>query len=203
MLGATAFLLYALMMANYVHATSLFLTDLGANMLPFAMVASAVFVLIFSLLSSVITIRFASHQIFFGMMLFLLLNFLILTFLPGGTAVHAFYFMVLAVILANVQEILMLNFASSMLTPLQAKSFLPTIIGYMSVGAIVGAVFALPYQEFHEATGIGYLPIVGLMLMMILLWSWQVIVDVLRWLKYCWRPERMFMFPIISDLMQL
>ncbi len=169
LLSATAFLLYALVMANYIHAASLFLTFLGPEKLPYALVASASFILLFSFLSSVISIRFASHQMFFGMMAFIFLNFLVLTFVTTGTAVHVFYFMILSLILANVQEILMLNFANSMLTPLQAKSFLPTVISYMSIGAITGAFFALPYQEIHEALGIGYLPMTGLLILMLLI----------------------------------
>lgn len=169
LLSATAFVLYALVMANYIHAASLFLSFLGPENLPFALVASAVFILIFSFLSSVISIRFASHQMFFGVILFIFLNFFVLTFLTTGTFVHIFYFMVLSVILGNVQEILMLNFADSMLTPLQAKSYLPTVISYMSIGAITGAFFALPYQEIHEAVGIGYLPMIGLLILMLMI----------------------------------
>lgn len=169
LLSATAFLLYAIVMANYVHAASLFLTALGAETLPFALFASAIFVLFFSLLSSILSIRFAPHQTFLGVIFFIFLNFFILTFVTKGTMVHVFYFMVLSTIISNVQEILLLNFTNSMLTPLQAKSFLPKIISYMSMGAIFGALFARPYQEIHEAIGIGFLPMITLLVLILLI----------------------------------
>ncbi len=169
LLNSTAFILYAMVMANYIHAASLFLTDLGPEVLPYALVSSALFILLFSLFSSVVAARFAAHQIFFGVLFFILINFLILIFVTRGTTVHVFYFMVLSGILINIEEIVLTNFANSMLTPLQAKSFLPKMFGYMSIGAIVGALFALPYQKLHESAGIGYIPMIVLLILLLLI----------------------------------
>lgn len=168
LLSAIAFSLNVLIILNYIHALSLFLNDLGPNMLPWALIIVSLLVIVHSLISAMLSDRYSSNKIFSGVLIFFFFNFLLLTFLPEGFLVHVFYFMVLTSFMIYLQEMLISNYANSILTPLQAKSYLPNVYGFINIGVIVGSLFAVPYQEFHEAVGIGWPPMIGVLLVWLL-----------------------------------
>ena len=162
LLSAIAFSLYAFVTFNYVHAASLFLTDLGAGVLPFSYIAAGLIMLINSTVTSALSSRFSPDKITKGLIMFFILNFVVLSFLPAGAFAHTFYFMVIVLAAMNLEEVILNHFSNSMLTPLQAKSYMPTIYGFMSIGVILSSLLVVPYQELHEATGIGIIPAISL-----------------------------------------
>lgn len=164
LLYSIAFILYALTAANFVHALSLFLGDLGPNMLPYQFVVVSLLIIFYSLLSSYLSPRLKSHQIFTATLTFFLVNYLLLTFLPLGTFAHTFYFLVIANFMFFLEELSIMHFLTSLMTPLQAKRMLPVIFGFTNIGWIVGALFAPQYQYLHEIVGIGTIPVGALLL---------------------------------------
>jgi HEAT repeat protein len=173
LLSAIAFLFYATAMLNYIDAVSLFLSQLGAAKLPIALVIISLLVLLNSIISSSIATRIKSDKIFSGVLIFFLINFLVLVFVPQGTSFFMFYYFVLAGFMIYLQEISLINYSNSLLTPLQAKSYLPLIYSFMSMGVIVGAIFAEPYSRFQSNIGVGWLQMaqVGILLGLVLMTS--------------------------------
>ena len=159
LLYSIAFILYGLTAANFVHALSLFLGDLGPNVLPYQFVAVSLLIIAYSLLSSYLTPRLQSNRIFSGTLLFFILNYALLMFLPLGSFAHTFYFLVIANFMFFLEELSIMHFLNSLMTPLQAKRALPVIFGFSNLGWIVGALFAPQYQHIHELFGIGTIPI--------------------------------------------
>lgn len=66
------------------------------------------------------------------------------------------------------EELSIMHFLNSLMTPLQAKRTLPVIFGFSNFGWIVGALFAPQYQHVHEILGIGTIPIGILLVTMVL-----------------------------------
>lgn len=168
LLSSIAFSIYALTVMNYIHSVSLYLSVLGANSLPYALIVVAILVIIYSLVSAALSGKYMSDRIFYGIMFFFVVNYFFLTFITPGLVPHVFYFFVIAAFMLYMQEVALTHYASSLLTPLQAKSYLPLIYSFMSFGVIVGSIISIPYQELHEAVGIGWLPMVGLLLIMLI-----------------------------------
>lgn len=168
---ATATTLYAITMATYIHALSNFLTELGAEMLPYMLIAVALFVMVHALSNAVLSARFRSYKIFAGTILFFMANYGLLQLFQAGTPEHTFYFAVIAGLMLWLQELTVTHFINSLVTPLQAKSYLPLAYSFMSAGMVAGALFALPYQEVHEALGIGSIPLGVLLVILGLIWG--------------------------------
>lgn len=181
LLSVISFSIYSLTVVNYIHSVSLYLDVLGAGALPFALIVVAVLVIIYSVISSALSNRLTSDKIFYGILIFFVLNYFALTFFMPGEISHVFYFFVIAAFMIYMQEVALTHYANSILTPLQAKSYMPLIYSFMSLGVIVGSLLAEPYQILHEQIGIGWLPLVAtiFILLVVTLTSWVFKRDIL------------------------
>jgi HEAT repeat protein len=168
LLSAIAFILYMLTMISVIDATSLFLSELGASKYPIALVIISVLVILNSVISSVISSRVMPDKLFAGVLLFFFVNFFILSFIPTGNSLHLFYYTILTGFMIYLQEIALINYTNSLLTPLQAKSYLPLIYSFMSVGVIVGALLAEPYSHLPDDLKISWLPMLQLAILVII-----------------------------------
>ncbi|MBD3328117.1 hypothetical protein GF340_02315 [Candidatus Peregrinibacteria bacterium] len=164
-----AFGIYFLTAATYIHALSIFLDDLGAEYLPLVFATVSIFIIGTTVVNAYFSTKHAAYKIFAGLIIFFIANFLVLSFMKSGTVAHTFYFLLIANLLFFLQELMVLHFAGSVLTTLQAKRNLPIIFGLMNTGVIAGALLAEPFSEIHESVGIGLIPIAVLIVVLSLI----------------------------------
>lgn len=168
-MGALALLLGLVTMANFIHALGIFLSDLGPEYLPLSIVSVSALVLAHSLLNVVAAQQVKADKIFTAAILFFIINYTALFYLPIASFWHSFYFFVIAFFVMWLHEGLLTQFTSSVFTPLQSKRYLPFVFGFMNLGLVLGALFAEPYKTLHELAGIGTLPIAGFGLVLVLI----------------------------------
>ena len=168
-MGALAFFLGFVAMANFIHALGIFLLELGPEHLPFSIVAVSGLVLLHQVTNALAAEKMKADKIFAAAILFVIANYVALMFLQIGEFAHSFYFFVIAFLTMWLHEGLLTQFTSSIFTPLQSKRYLPFVLGFMNLGLVLGALFAEQYKVVHEFLGIGTLAIAGLFVVLILI----------------------------------
>lgn len=171
LLCMVTFVSYFLAISLYVQGVSMFLDTLGAENLPYAIVASSFFIILYSLFNSYLSSRFNASRIFM-IGLFLMISFFALTYgLSFNFIFQVIVFYLVVDFFYNFLDTALLNFAASLVTPLQAKNVLPIISGFNSLGLILGSYFAVQFQIFHENMGLGTIPIFLLIIVLLLVFA--------------------------------
>lgn len=165
-------LMVTVVVATYIDALSRFLSHLGPQYLPLVLISVAFVMILNSFAGSALSEKFPPNKIFFGIIFFFFINYavLFLAFSDGSTA-HTAYFMVIAAIMVYMEEILINYLSTSLLTPLQEKSYLPFIYAMINAGVIAGALLAVPFQSIQGKVGTGLIQMIGLGLVMALVYT--------------------------------
>lgn len=163
LLSILTFASYFLTISLYIHSTSLFLSTFGAARLPYAILASAGVIFLFSILSAWLATKLNAARIFFAGLTLLAATYAGLTFLSGAPFLQILIYLASTIFLFGFLDASVINFSTSFLTPLQAKNNLPIINSFYSLGLIVGSFLAVHFQKFHESIGLGVIPAIGLL----------------------------------------
>ncbi|MFC1748050.1 hypothetical protein ACFL2V_04515 [Pseudomonadota bacterium] len=138
------------------------MTDVGPHMLPLVMLFIALFLTLDTVVSAAISNRYNSFKIFKGVIILFIVAFSVLLFSDPEAMFYSAYYLVLAHSLLLLNDIYIVNVATSLLTPLQAKSYLPKNYSMDALAKVLGAFFAVELAFFQVEIGIGLLPIICL-----------------------------------------
>lgn len=169
LLAILSFVSFFMGISVYVHSMSLFLDKIGADQLPIVMVAGAVLVIIYSAANTLMANKMTAARTFGITTVFITLLYIGIFFMRDYEYWQIISFFVITGFVYVFFEFIIANFASSIVTPIQAKSVLPIVYGFSSLGTIVGSYFAVQIQEVHQALGIGVVPIIGLLIILVLI----------------------------------
>lgn len=159
---------YLLGIAFFIHSQTLFLEKIGPEQLPFAMAVGAVLVIVYSLVSSSIGSKLSAPLRFAIFTILLSAFYGGIYLLPQNVPLQALLFFLTSAFLFDFLDISIINISSSLMTPLQAKNILPLLNSFNSLGVIVGSYFALQIQQYSENIGIGLLPAMSLLILVLL-----------------------------------
>ncbi|MCA9374008.1 HEAT repeat domain-containing protein [Candidatus Peregrinibacteria bacterium] len=163
LLSVLTFLSYFLVISLYIHSTSLFLSTFGAARLPYAILASAGVILLFSILSAWLATKLNAARILFAGLALLAATYGSLPFLGGSPFLQILIYLAATIFLFGFLDASVINFSTSFLTPLQAKNNLPIINSFYSLGLIVGSFLVVHFQELHKNIGLGIIPAISLL----------------------------------------
>lgn len=164
----TAFCGYFLAITVYINALSSFLSKVGPQFLPYAMLMIGGFLILDSIASAVAARRFNAFKIFRGALLLFIAAFSVLMFLDPGSLVTNTYYLVLAHSFLLLIDIYIVNASSALLTPLQMKSHMPKNYSMDAMARIAGSFFAAELAAFQVQLGIGLYPVIFLILILVL-----------------------------------
>ncbi|HRY91235.1 MAG TPA: hypothetical protein P5229_02745, partial [Candidatus Gracilibacteria bacterium] len=142
-----AYLSYALGMSLNIYASSRFLSKIGADYLPYIMVGAALFTIIFALLNTFLGNRISAPKRFMAMLFLLLVLVTIFSVLNLNVDVDIVLLLLLANFLLTFFDISLFNVVNSFITPLEAKSYLPMVSSFISLGIITGSYLVPRVQE--------------------------------------------------------
>jgi len=168
LLSSIALSFFAIGMLNYIDSVSIFLSHIGAAKLPIVMVIVSVLVILNSLINAAFSNRILPDKVFGGVLFFFFAGFFTLNFLDPHGVAHAYFYLIISLLMFSLQEILLINFCNAFLTPLQAKNHLPLIYSFISAGVILGSIFAEPYAKLQAQTGTGWIPMISITVILIL-----------------------------------
>lgn len=153
---------YFLAIVMHIHSLSLFLSSKGPAALPEMMVIVAAAVLLFSVVSTMLSYRYSVTRLFEFLLMIFGALFAGLFFFKMQPGVQVMFYFVVTNIFFAMLDVAVIKFVVSFITPLQGKTLLPMINGFNSIGIMIGAFFAAKFQTFHEQVGIGSLPTIGI-----------------------------------------
>lgn len=162
-----AFSGYVLGIAFLIHSQTFFLVTVGPEQLPFVMVLGATVAICYSLLSSAIGMKLSPPLKFAIFTIFISAFYGIVYLLPQNVELQALLFFLMSSFFFDFLDISVINVSSSLMTPLQAKNMLPLLNSFSSLGVIVGSYFALDIQRLSEPMGIGLLPAMSLLIVVL------------------------------------
>ncbi len=159
---------YFIAISAYIHSQSLFLEKIGLEKLPFVMVVGVVLIIVYSLISSTIGAKFSAPLRLAVFVMLMAVCYLLIYFLPHDDFLQILLFFVVTNFLYDVMDISIVNVSSVLVSPLESKSMLPLLNGCNSLGVIAGCFFAMEIQGFSESIGIGLMPGLSLLLVVLL-----------------------------------
>jgi len=159
---------YLLGIAFFIHSQSLFLEKTGPEQLPFIMAVGAVLIIFYSLISSFIGSRLSAPLRFAIFTIIISVFYGVVYLMPQNATLQILLFYLTSSFLMDFMDVSVINVASSLMTPLQAKNMVPLLNSFNSLGVIVGSYFALQIQQYSENIGIGLLPAMSLLIVVLL-----------------------------------
>lgn len=162
------FFAYLLGISLHIHSLSLFLSWNGAQALPVMMVFVALAVILFAIVSSTIIERFSPTKFFVIILIIFSWLFAALFFINDQTFKISCYIFITNIFYI-VMDLTVVRYISSFLSPLQARSFLPVVTSFSNLGIMVGSYLADKFQTLHEGVGIGSLPVIGMVVLLIMI----------------------------------
>lgn len=160
LLCGIAFISYYLAISLSITGTSLFLKKIGPNFLPqFLIVTSSIF-LLYSLINTAISQRFSVPKIFAFLLLCFIGLFGALQVVGAGDSFGISFLYLLSAVLFLVLQVNLFKFVNSLVTPLQAKTYLPLVSSFQNLGVIFGSFFVGYFQLTSQRLGMGILPII-------------------------------------------
>ncbi len=146
-----------LTMSLSVYSNSMFLAKIGAEMFPFVMLGSFVLVMIYAIFNSLYSNRIPATRTFAIINLFLAVASLSLMFFGQGSTIQITALAVISGFMFMFIDISILNIATALLTPLQAKSYVPLVNTFCELGIMLGAFSITRMGNIYEEIGINYL----------------------------------------------
>jgi len=128
LLGLITFISFFMGISVYVHSMSLFLDKIGADKLPLVMIAGAVLVILYSAANSLLANKMTAARTFGVTTVFITLLYIGVYFMGANPTWQIIAFFVVTGFVYVFFEFIIANFAGSLVTPIQAKSVLPTVI---------------------------------------------------------------------------
>lgn len=158
---------YLLGIAFFIHSQSLFLETMGPEQMPFVMVVGALLVITYSLLSSAIGSRLSSPLRFAIFTILISAFYGVIYLLPENVPLQVILFFLTSGFFFDFLDVSVINLASSLMTPLQAKNMLPLLSSFTALGVIFGSYFALDIQLYSEKIGVGLLQAMSLLIVVL------------------------------------
>jgi len=152
----------------FIHSQALFLAKAGPEQLPLAMVLVATSVIVYSLISSFIGSRLSAPLRFAIFTILISACYGGIYFLPENAFLQVLLFFVTSSFLIDFLDISVINVSSSLMTPLQVKNIMPLLTSFTSLGVITGSYFAVQIQKFSESLGLGILPALALLIVVLI-----------------------------------
>lgn len=151
-------------MSSYIYYMSRFLDTIGPQELPLITIGSAALIMIYSLINTFAN-RMHTAYVYVSLLLFLAGVCLLLGSGPSGMLQVSALFLI-SYTLLSFFDISIVNMASSIVSPLQAKSLLPYVSAFSSLGIILASSSISQLKHFYEGFGIPFL-MMGVLLLLV------------------------------------
>ncbi len=165
---AIAFLGYYLGISLNITGLSLFLANIGPSKLPPIMILSAGVFLVFSFLNLILSKKIRVDHMFSFIMVFFVGVFTYLQNVGMESYLGIVITIVSAILLVNVMSLNFVKQITTLITPLQAKTYLPLVNGFVSLAIITGSLGIKFFESITEKIGIGYFSIAILVVILLL-----------------------------------
>lgn len=174
LLLAITFFGYYLTISLSIAGTSIFLKSIGAQYLPFFLVGYTLFFSIFSFLNAGLSYKISAERQFAFIIASIIVLLLIAQWIGISSTAGVLILEFCGIFSLHVMNLQLFNLISSMLTPLQSKSFVPLVNAFSNTGIILGSFAFFFFERLGGAVGYGYLGATSLLVLFLLIISIEI-----------------------------